>query len=298
VGIPLWADYLNRQTPARARGRFFGSAFAAGSVTGLLAGVLARWLIDRLGYPMGFATCFYVAAGAMLVGLLPYLLVREAAGEPTRFPSPRVFAEHVASILRRRGNLRRLVLVRCIMEAGMMSSAFYAVRALNVGGFADSAAGTFTVLATAAGAPAMLLAGHFGDRFGFRKVMAAGGALAALATAIGLFAPAPGWFYLLFLCSGGALACDLVSTINLVMEMSPEQDKTVYQATYNTLLVPMRMAYPLLAGWLAGAFSLSAAFAVALPLQAIGALMALFVVRDARGTPTPQGEPGTQRGTY
>ena len=290
VGIPLWADYLNRQTPAHARGRFFGWAFAAGSLAGLGGGVMARFVLDRLGHPMGFAACFYVAAGVMFVGLLPYLLVREVVPEPTGFTSPAAFAGHVREVLTRRGNLRRLLLVRCLMEAGMMASAFYAVRALAVGGFSDSAAGTFTVLATAAQAPMMLLAGYVGDRYGFRTVLAAGGLFATLATALALFSTSPVGFYLLFACVGCAVACDVVGGINLVMAMSPEDDKTVYQASYNTLLVPIRMAYPLLAGWLADAFSLPIVFALALPLQATGALAALLVVRERAGPTPAQGE--------
>ncbi|MBM3498736.1 MAG: MFS transporter [Armatimonadetes bacterium] len=291
VGIPLWADYLNRQTPAHSRGRFFGWAFAAGSTAGLAGGFLAQRLLERLAYPLGFAACFYVAAAVMFLGLLPYLLVREVVPEPARFPSPTAFVAHVRDVLTRRGNLRRLLIVRCLMEAGMMSSAFYAVRALSVGGFSDAAAGTFTVLSAAAQAPAMLLAGYVGDRYGFRTVLAAGGLCASAATGLALFGATPGAFYALFACVGCAVACEVVGGINLVMALSPEDDKTVYQAAYNTLLVPVRVAYPLIAGWLAGSFAMTTVFAIALPLQLLGAAAALLVVREGAGPSPRPGEP-------
>jgi MFS family permease len=270
IGLPLWADLVNRQTPARTRGRFLGWTFAAGSVAGLLGGYLTRRLVEGLGFPSGFGWCFFLAGAAMLVGLLPYVLVRETSGDPTHLPTLGAYAAHVREVLARRGNLRRLVLVRCLLDAGMMGAAFYAVRALEAGEFPDSAVGTFTVVATAAQAPGMLVAGYVGERWGFRAVMAAGGLLSAAAALLALVGGPGVWFYGLFACAGLATACDLVSVMNLVMDMSPEADKTIYQALYATLLVPVRVAYPLLAGWLAETHGVADVLQVAILLPIAG----------------------------
>ena len=90
--------------------------------------------------------------------------------------------------------------------------------------------------------------------------------------------------------AGLLFACDLVSTINLVIELSPDRDKTVYQATYNTLLVPARVAYPLLAGWLAEGPGLPVLFKVALLMQALGVAMVLMLVKDPKGSAGRRGE--------
>lgn len=290
IGIPMWADFLNRQTPARTRGRFFGSAFAAGSLSGLAGGIFAQRALDRLAFPGSFGLCFFAAGSAMFIGVLPYMLVREAPVEPMRFGSARAFARHVhASLLQERG-LCRLAAARWVLEGGVMAAAFYAVRALGVCGLPDSAAGTFTIIATAAQIPAMLAAGQIGDRIGFRRVMAAGGAFGALATATALLGRAPAHFYLVFALSGLVLACDLVSSINLVIELSPDRDKTIYQAIYNTLLLPTRIACPLLAGWLAERSGLPAVFRLTLFMQVTGALMVLLLVKDPKGASGSRGE--------
>jgi len=290
IGIPMWADYLNRQTPARTRGRFFGWAFAAGSLAAVVGGLFAQRVLDRLAFPGNFGLCFFAAGTAMFVGVLPYMLVRETPVEPTRFGSARDFIRHVTTVLIRDSGLRRLVAARYVMEAGVMGAAFYAVRALQVCDLPDSAAGTFTVIATAAQIPAMLAVGSIGDRWGFRRVLAAGGSLGVLATLVALLGRAPSHFYLMFVFAGLVFACDLVSTINLVIELSPDRDKTLYQATYNTLLVPPRVAYPLLAGWLAEGPGLPALLKVALLMQALGVAMVLMLVKDPKGPPGQRGE--------
>ncbi|MGQ9732426.1 MAG: MFS transporter [Candidatus Zipacnadales bacterium] len=283
IGVPMWADFLNRQTPAHKRGRFFGWTFAAGSLAGLIGGALAHYLLARSPFPQGFSWCFFIAAGAMFVGLLPYLLVREVESPPPRFPSVRVFQDHVREVLGRRRNLRRLALVRSLMEAGVMASAFYAVRALEAARLPESAAGIFVIIGTAAQAPSMLLAGYAGERYGFRWVLAVGGMCGAMATLIALIGGSAYSFYALFVFIGCTFGCDIVSTMNLVMEMSPEHDKTVYQAIYNTLLVPVRVAYPLLASWIVDRYSMTLVFQLALPLQIMGALAVLVAIKDGRG---------------
>lgn len=290
IGVPMWADYLNRQTPARTRGRFFGGAFAAGSLAALGGGVFAHRALDRLTFPGNFGLCFFIAGSAMLVGVLPYMLVRETPVEPTRFASPGDFVRHLRRAIGRGSSLRRLVAARWVMEAGVMGAAFYAVRALDVCGLPDSAAGTFTIMATLAQVPAMLAVGSVGDRRGFRLVMAIGGMLGALATATALFGRVPAHFYGVFAISGLVLACDLISSINLVIDLSPDRDKTIYQAIYATLLVPVRVAYPLLAGWAAEALGVRVLFALTFVLQATGAIMVLLLVQDPKGSSAPGGE--------
>jgi MFS family permease len=283
IGIPMWADYLNRQTPAARRGRFFGWAFSAGSLAGIGGGFAAREMLASLRFPDNFALCFYVAACAMLIGLLPYLLVREADVPPAQFGCPSDFARHVREALAHGKRLRRLVAARWILEAGMMASAFYAVRALAVCGLPDSAAGTFTVILAGTGAVAMAGIGHLGEKVGFPVVMLLGGLSAGLATTVALTGQTAGHFYALFVLMGLAASCDWLSAMNLVIEFSPHLDKTLYQAMYNSLLVPARIGYPLLAGALAEHFGIPAVFRVVLVLQFLGVVAVALLVRDGRG---------------
>jgi MFS family permease len=139
------------------------------------------------------------------------------------------------------------------------------------------------MILTATGVPAVLAFAYVGERVGFRLVMAAGGLCAALATATALVAGRPAHFYLVFVLSGLAASCDFLSAMNMVIELSPDRDKTVYQAIYNTVLVPGRIGYPLLAGFLAEQFGIAAVFRAALALQIAGVLAVVLLVREARG---------------
>ena len=297
VAIPMWGDFLNRQTPAGTRGRFFGWMFAAGSAAGIAGGLIAQRVLDHFPFPTNFGICFYAAAGAMMVGLLPYMMVREYVEKPTRFSCARAFLSHLKRAVLGSPGLRKLVATRWLMESGIMAWAFFSVRAYAVGDLDDGAAGTFTLIMAASQAPMMVLVGYVGEKLGFRMVMAIGGCCAATATALALLGTSPAWFYVLFMFAGFTVACDLVSTMNLVLELSPDRDKTVYQALYNTLLVPTRIAYPLIAGWLAERYSVRTVFMAALPLQLLGVGAALMLARDGKGAAKPGGEEGVRRST-
>ncbi len=243
---------------------------------------MAQRFLAHFSFPLGFAVCFYVAAGCMMVGLLPYLVVREVTMEPMRFESAREFAGHVWGIVRSTGGLKRLVVTRWLMESGMMAGAFYAVNAMDVADLPVRTAATFTIITTAFHAPMTLLAGYIGERWGFRIVLACAGLFGATATCLALLGDSVWWFYAMFGVAGLAMACDFSATMNMVIEMSADRDKTVYQGIYNTLLMPLRIAYPLLAGWLAAEHGLRTVFTVALCLQLCGAAAAALVVREPR----------------
>jgi len=67
---PMWMEYIAHLIPAERRGRFFGLRLTLGGLGSLAASWLSAVLLDRLGHPLGFAACFWLAALFVLAGFV------------------------------------------------------------------------------------------------------------------------------------------------------------------------------------------------------------------------------------
>jgi len=281
--MPMWGDFVNRQMPQQRRGRMFGVAFAVGAAAGLAAGAFTTGTLEAHPGTKGFAICFLVAAIAMTVGIAVGFIVHEPAAPfaPTRM-GVREFVGHLREAVAQRPGLRRLLLARIPVEAGIMAGPYLAVYAQQRAGLGDEAAGTFAIALTLGQAVASPLVGWLGDRRGYKLPLVLGTALSPVALGLMLGAQRAEAFTLIFVLLGAAILADWLSTMNLVIELCPEADKTIYQALYGTLVIPQRLLYPLLAGLLVSRFDMRAVFGVTLAVQLLGLAAVALVVRDPR----------------
>ncbi len=86
-----------------------------------------------------------------------------------------------------------------------------------------------------------------------------------------------------FLLLGAAIAAELTSSLNIILEFCAPEDRPTYIGLTNTLLAPTLALAPILGGWLAtltgGYHNL---FLVAAACAGLGALLLILWVREPR----------------
>jgi len=283
--MPMWGDFVNRQMPEHRRGRMFGAAFAVAAAGGLVGAALTAETLSGHPGPRGYAICFVVAAVAMVVGIAGGFLIHEPASPfPPLRMTARQFGRHLREALARRDGLRQLLLARIPVEAGIMAGPYFAVYAQQQAGLGDAAAGQFVLALTIGQAAASPLVGWLADRRGYKSTLLLSAALNPLILVLALGAGRAPAFYAVFGLLGAAILADWLSTMNLVLELCPEGDKTIYQALYGTLVIPQRLLYPLLAGLIVSRLGMRAVFEVTLGMQVLGLIGVALLVRDPRAT--------------
>jgi MFS family permease len=128
-----------------------------------------------------------------------------------------------------------------------------------------------------------LVWGVVADRWGHKLVLTGGALLLMLAAVTAWFATGPGWLSVVFGLLGAAIAAELTSSLNIILEFCTPADRPTYIGLTNTLLAPTLALAPLLGGWLAtftGGYN--SLFLVAATCAGVGALLLLLWVRELR----------------
>jgi MFS family permease len=262
---PAWQDLIARCFPVERRGRFFGTAMFAGTAAGAVAALASAWLLKSYSFPANFAVSFAIAAVLITISWAFIALTREPVqpGRAVR-QSTREHLSSLPDLLRSDVNFRRYLIARSLMALGSMGYGFLTVAAVQRWGVADSAAGLFTGAYLAGETCGNLAFGFLADRRGHKLSLELGTLAAVLGYGLALLAPAPGWYYAVFVLLGIVHAAVVVPGILVVMEFAAPDRRPTYVGITNTGVGLVSIVAPLLGaalasagyGWLFGAAAL------------------------------------------
>jgi len=287
IGMPAWIDLLARMLPADWRGRFFGLAAALGGLLGVAGAAGAAWLLQRYGWPGGFALCFACTAVCLAVSFAFIAAGREPAPEPSarRGPDPGYW-RRLPALVRADRNFARYLLATALITAAGMAASFYTVDAQRTLRLSDAAAGAYAIVLLAASTIGNLLWGFVGDRYGHKRVVEGGAlctglaALLALATrgsVAGVLAYAAVFALVGLATSGIGLA-----GLTFVVDFAPAEQRPTYIGLVNLAGAPFSFVAPLAGGVIADRAGYPAVFALTAGLALAGALIVLLLVVDPR----------------
>lgn len=273
ANMPGYCKLIVKTVPPEARGRMYGIGGALAGIMGVAAAPLCGWLLQRQGFPNGYAACFALATAAMVVTVLPLGYMREAEQPPEVAP-PRVGVRGVLGLLREDPRLLWLAAAMALFSLAQTAGGFYTTYAIHRFGAGPAAVAGFTAAQMVARTVGCLLAGwvgdHRGNRAALRMVTAAGLTAAVLA----LLAPSLGWMYAVFALTEVAIVGWGVCSMNYVLELCPTERSGSYTAVFNLVGGLFRASLPLLGGALAGALGYGPLFWAA----AVGGTLSLLLL--------------------
>ena len=283
IVTPAWFTMIGKVIPVRRRGLFFGLADGGGLLMGIIGAYFVGQILDAVEYPGNFTLLFLIAGVPLAFSWCWLALTREPESDEVKAAVPlRHYLRQLPSVLRRHQNYRRFLIGYAGLRLSMMAVSFFIIFGDKNFNLSGADIGLLNAVFIGSQAVLRLLCGWLGDRWGHKRnlVIACGSmALAAVfalsSTSVLGLAPA---FILLAL----AIASDGVSHLNIVLEFAPAAEQPTFIGLTNTLIAPVTFAGPVLAGWMAGAFSLEALFAVSLTCGLIGGALLMWWVREPR----------------
>ncbi len=249
------------------------------------AAVAAGLLMERLGFPFGFAICFFLASLGFVLSYIFLGLTREPASILEEEPSRVAYRSSLFEIIRTDKNFTWFVVVRMLSQLAMMAFGFYTVYAVRHHGMNEFEAGLMMGAYTLAQIIVNPLMGWIGDRWDHTMVLKIGALAAALSALAAWLAPSLNWFYLVYILAG--IANVAIWTIGMVMtlEFGKENERPAYIGLSNTLVAPVTILAPIFGGWLADATGYGYTFLVTAMFGLVTALVLHFMVRDPRHYP-------------
>jgi MFS family permease len=132
-----------------------------------------------------------------------------------------------------------------------MGIGFVTVSALRRWGISDGLVGGFTAAYLIGQMVGNLSFGLLSDRHGHKLSLEIAGFISFLAFSLAIFAPTPGWYYLVFALLGAVIGAVIVSGLLVVMEFSAPEKRPTYIGLTNSAVGVVSAAGPLLGAALA-----------------------------------------------
>ncbi len=250
AGIPFMEVMAKTISPKR-RGRLFGLRMFWGGVLGLLGSRVVKWALQSsLPYPRNYALLICIALAWGGLALWVFSLTDEPDGSTRETASLLEQFQRGGQALRVNHNYRHLLVGRSFLFLGFIAIPFYTVLARQALGAPDAVVGDYlalTTLTTLLGNyPWGWLLDRKGMRWGLRIASLSWAATTLLGLAIwwaarsdllaGLPFPAHFVAYPLFFLRGLFAPVGRVAGLNLLLEIAPPDDRSLYLGFSNTLL--------------------------------------------------------------
>lgn len=277
-----WQDFISRLIPERRWGTFFGLQFGLGGGIGVAGAAVASGILASQPFPQSVGILALICFGAMILSYIFMSLTVEPA-QPVEPRQPmRAFLRGIGPMLRRNPPFRSYLFCRAAIALGLLGHNFVTAAALERFHLADSEVGVFTAVLLAAQAISHISFGTLADRWGHKQVLEVATALGLIALVMAIAAPVSAWFFPIFVLVGAAQAGYQLTGYTVVLSFSTPAERPAYIGVANTMLAPVAMLGPLLAGSLAEATSYTVLFVILVLIGLIG------VVALHWGVPAPQ----------
>jgi MFS family permease len=277
-----WQDLIARCFPVERRGRFMGTSFFVGALTGAAAAGFSARLLTDFPFPTNFIYSFTIAALSISISWVFLALTREPVGPVIKNKqSNRQFWSDLPHIVRRDENYRRFLLARLLLALGGMGLGFVTVAAVKRWSIADGTVGTYTLAFLLGQMAGNLTVGFLADKRGHKLSLEIGALSSFLAFALAWLAPTPEFYLVVFFLLGIMTGAVLVSGILVVMEFSRPERRPTYIGMTNTSVGVVSMIAPLIGAALAVA-GYNWLFAVSAILSLLSAVALHWWVREPR----------------
>lgn len=288
IGVPAWTALQADLIPKPIRGQYYGNRNMVTNICALLATVAATFLLG-LPFPISFQIIF---AGAAVLGLTATYIFStiefvQGPPKPKREGIPfkakaRAFLCEVAT----QRDFRNYVISSLVWNLGVnLSSSLFVVY------FVEDLGGPAVFWAVFSGVnlgTQVLIQRYWGrlaDVFGQKNVMLVSG-LGAVFVPLLWWATGNIWFPLLiYVINGFAWGGYNLAAFNLLLEITPDENRTVYVGGYNTLIGVATAVGPLVGGFAAEALGLRPVFFASALVQALGLYIFYRAVNDTSQKP-------------
>jgi MFS family permease len=298
LSMVAWFDILSRTIPPERRGRFYSTPQILGGLLAMVAGFGVKQILGPQGptFPHNYGLLFLLCVAFLFLSLVFLGSLKEPSQQVQTDREPwRVYMPRVITLLRRDKQFRLLNVVRLLAALGGLALPFYVIYATDVLQLSDESIGLFVSAQVLGGIAASLAMGYLNERSGSKVVtqvtVALGLSTPLLALLICYCSPQGGMvtyiYAMVFFLIGANYAGYMQGFMNLVLDMSPPDQRPTYIGLYNTLGGALIMVAPLLGGLLLQSTSHPILFAAAAIGPAMSLILSFRLVEPRRSQCSP-----------
>jgi MFS family permease len=286
--IPPYFNFYAKHIPS-GRGSFLGVQALLYGAMGVIGASWVGWLLTGAPFPANFVHVLVYALLTALPALIAFHSLREVT-----FPIQALrqsfgdYLRQVRPLMRAHPAFGRFLLVRAVLVLGRMTIPFLAIYALRRFSLDPGVVANYTAYMLAAQSVSAPMWGYLCDRWHYHNVWLLTALVQCLHAALAFWAPAAGWFPVIFVLIGVSLGAEATAQPHTTYILSPAAETTRFIGLANTCLGPLLALGPLMGGALASWFSYTVALATSAVLAVVGVLaVAAWIVIDQRQASRP-----------
>jgi MFS family permease len=293
LGNPSWVSFVADLVPQESRGRYFASRNMASGIAALvvspLAGLLIRTVNGRTvhglpGYQVSLFAAFACAAAST------YFFTKIPEPPARSVGQLRTSIRGLLGLLRRNPAFTWLAVSSLVWGVSLnLSAPFINVFIVTDLGGNAAMVGVMNGVFALTGLVGLAMFGRLADTRGSRRIFVVTGFFIPALPVLWAFAHSPWAGCLINIPSGFLWAGFNLASFNILLEMSPAEDRESAIALYQTAVAVSAVIGPLLGGYLAGLTG----YRVVFTLSGVGRLVAMLIfvvmVRSASGGAAPKG---------
>ena len=174
---------------------------------------------------------------------------------------------------------RRFLVIQMIFHLGMIAFSFYAIYAVGERGVSVALVGVLTAVMMVCQMVANPLLGVLGDRTSHYFVLFLGTLAAMLSAALAGFLTSVPALFVIFGLAGIAYTVGWTTTMVLSLRFGKISEQSTYIGMTNTLIAPVTLAAPFLAGLVINAFGYQAMFQASAMVFLVATVVSLSMLR-------------------
>ncbi len=233
LSLPAWVSLTADMVPLTWRGRYFGNRNLAMGISAMVVTLVMGELITRLGTPGGYQWAMGIAFAIGMLSTFYFSRLNEPQPSEAQIAPSRYSFGALRSTLQGDRNF----LIFCIYTALWTFSLntagpFFSVYHVQTLGATASIVGITTIVTRISAMPAQRFLGRLTDKWGARKLTLISGFLVPILPTLWLFIRSPWGVVPINILSGVFWAGYNLATFNLLLEISPDNQRARYSAMY------------------------------------------------------------------
>ncbi len=286
---PAWSALISDLVPESIRGRYFGSRNIAVGLAALICTPLAGYLIQFAGAPHGYQLSFAIALAPGCMATVLFGMICEPK-RPTVSKAVRPPRMEIVSIFRLHPRFAAFTALAFFWHLSLQTAGpFFAVYQIRHLGANVAHIGILSSIGALTGMAGQRVWGVQNDRRGAVWVMRVTGFL--IPAIPFMWALTPSWWYLPVIeaVSGFIWAGYWLANFNLLLAMSPHENRSRFVAVYHSVVSIASFAGPLLGGILVSVMSINMLFWASGAGRLVVSLLFLLLVAHDRAETKREG---------
>lgn len=282
LGVPAWTALSAAIVPEEVRGRYFSSRTFVMTLATLAVVPLAGRLIALIGAPGGYQLSFALGLAAGLVAILLYSRIPVTAGPRDGRASGLPLGKLLADV-RRHGAFLRFLLISMLLNISVqIVGPFFSMYVVRDLGADVGFVGIMTTVQTASTLIGTRFFGPLVDRRGLRWAMTRTSPFIALLPLLWLFPREPWQVLPINLIGSFAWAGYNLAVFNMLLATTPDDERPLYSALYNTGAALTTVVGPLAGGFIFDHWGFPTALVTSAAGRGLAALLIFLLIREAQ----------------